>query len=149
MHQQLWGYKVEEEIQGGSDMTGTNCDLFTHNQSRSYLNHLVYLGVYERKRLNITGPVHWLATPAERSCNAAPLSVSVETLLYSSCFQSCAALRRCYVAQIGTSYLRSGTTYRSHFHKSSRPRRMARGTALEDGKVRCVTSQKSEHFIVL
>ena len=29
------------EIQGGSNMTGTNCDLFTHNQSRSYLNHLV------------------------------------------------------------------------------------------------------------
>jgi hypothetical protein len=24
-------------------MTGTNCDLFTHNQSRSYLNHLVAL----------------------------------------------------------------------------------------------------------
>jgi hypothetical protein len=24
-------------------MTGTNCDLFTHNQLRSYLNHLVYL----------------------------------------------------------------------------------------------------------
>jgi hypothetical protein len=23
-------------------MTGTNCDLFTHKQSRSYLNHLVY-----------------------------------------------------------------------------------------------------------
>ena len=23
-------------------MTGTNCDLFTHNQSRSYLNHLVH-----------------------------------------------------------------------------------------------------------
>jgi hypothetical protein len=22
-------------------MTGTNCDLFTHSQSRSYLNHLV------------------------------------------------------------------------------------------------------------
>ena len=22
-------------------MTGTNCDLFTHNQSRLYLNHLV------------------------------------------------------------------------------------------------------------
>jgi hypothetical protein len=31
-------------IQGGSNMTGTNCDLFTHNQSRSYLNHLVYTG---------------------------------------------------------------------------------------------------------
>jgi hypothetical protein len=29
-------------LQGGSDMTGTNCDLFTHNQSRSYLNHLVH-----------------------------------------------------------------------------------------------------------
>jgi hypothetical protein len=29
-------------MQGGSNMTGTNCDLFTHNQSRSYLNHLVY-----------------------------------------------------------------------------------------------------------
>jgi hypothetical protein len=28
-------------VQGGSNMTGTNCDLFTHNQSRSYLNHLV------------------------------------------------------------------------------------------------------------
>jgi hypothetical protein len=24
-------------------MTGTNCDLFTHNQSRSYLNHLVFV----------------------------------------------------------------------------------------------------------
>ena len=29
------------DIQGGSNMTGTNCDLFTHNYSRSYLNHLV------------------------------------------------------------------------------------------------------------
>jgi hypothetical protein len=28
-------------IQGGSNMTGTNCDLFTHNQSRPCLNHLV------------------------------------------------------------------------------------------------------------
>jgi hypothetical protein len=28
-------------VQGGLNMTGTNCDLFTHNQSRSYLNHLV------------------------------------------------------------------------------------------------------------
>jgi hypothetical protein len=34
-------------IQGGSDVTGTNCDLFTHSQSRSYLNHLVI-----RPRLN-------------------------------------------------------------------------------------------------
>ena len=30
-----------KQIQGGSNMTGTNCDLFTYNQSRSYLNHLV------------------------------------------------------------------------------------------------------------
>jgi preprotein translocase subunit SecG len=30
-------------IQGGSNITGTNCDLFTHNQSRSYLNHLVII----------------------------------------------------------------------------------------------------------
>jgi hypothetical protein len=29
------------DVQGGSNMTGTNCDLFTHNQSLSYLNHLV------------------------------------------------------------------------------------------------------------
>ena len=28
-------------IQGGLNMTGTNCDLFTHKSSRSYLNHLV------------------------------------------------------------------------------------------------------------
>jgi hypothetical protein len=38
--------KYQEEgcpiVQGGSNMTGTNCDLFTHKQSRSYLNHLVY-----------------------------------------------------------------------------------------------------------
>jgi hypothetical protein len=26
-------------------MTGTNCDLFTHKQSRSYLNHLVHADV--------------------------------------------------------------------------------------------------------
>ena len=31
-------------IQGGSNMTGTNCDLFTHKSSRSYLNHLVKTG---------------------------------------------------------------------------------------------------------
>jgi hypothetical protein len=29
-------------VQGGSNMTGTNCDLFTHKSSRSYLNHLVH-----------------------------------------------------------------------------------------------------------
>jgi hypothetical protein len=30
-------------VQGGSNMTGTNCDLFTHKSSRSYLNHLVFI----------------------------------------------------------------------------------------------------------
>ena len=29
------------KVQGGSNMTGTNCDVFTHKSSRSYLNHLV------------------------------------------------------------------------------------------------------------
>jgi hypothetical protein len=29
------------EVQGGSNMTGTNCYLFTHKSSRSYLNHFV------------------------------------------------------------------------------------------------------------
>jgi hypothetical protein len=33
-------------VQGGSNMTGTNCDLFTHNQSLSYLNHLVFTPKY-------------------------------------------------------------------------------------------------------
>jgi hypothetical protein len=28
------------KLQGGSNMTGTNCDLFTHKSSRFYLNHL-------------------------------------------------------------------------------------------------------------
>jgi hypothetical protein len=31
-----------KEVQGGSNMTGTNCDLFTHKYSQSYLNHLVH-----------------------------------------------------------------------------------------------------------
>jgi hypothetical protein len=39
------------DIQGGSNMTGTNCDLFTHNQSRSYLNHLLS----EVLNLNVMG----------------------------------------------------------------------------------------------
>jgi hypothetical protein len=32
-------------------MTGTNCDLFTHKQSRSYLNHLVHSSNF-RSRLS-------------------------------------------------------------------------------------------------
>jgi hypothetical protein len=44
------------KVQGGSNMTGTNCGLFTHNQSRSYLNHLVhqcYHGVITMEKLNV------------------------------------------------------------------------------------------------
>jgi hypothetical protein len=40
-------------VRGGSNMTGTNCDLFTHNKSRSYLNHLVLgrsLGAFAKLR---------------------------------------------------------------------------------------------------
>ena len=33
-------------IQGGSNMTGTVTGLFTHKQSRSYLNHLVLFNPY-------------------------------------------------------------------------------------------------------
>jgi hypothetical protein len=35
-------------------MTGTNCDLFTHNQSRSYLNHLVF-GTIFTEQGNLSG----------------------------------------------------------------------------------------------
>jgi hypothetical protein len=35
-------YNAFHCIQGGSNMTGTNCDLFTHKSSPSYLNHLVF-----------------------------------------------------------------------------------------------------------
>jgi hypothetical protein len=35
--------KLFSYVQGSSNMTGTNCDLFTHKSSRSYLNHLVCL----------------------------------------------------------------------------------------------------------
>jgi hypothetical protein len=35
---------VRSCVQGGSNMIGTNCDLFTRKSSRSYLNHLVHCG---------------------------------------------------------------------------------------------------------
>jgi hypothetical protein len=38
---QLYVAAVHIDLQGGSNRTGTNCDLFTHKSSRSYLNHLV------------------------------------------------------------------------------------------------------------
>jgi hypothetical protein len=41
-------------------MTGTNCDLFTHNQSRSYLNHLVSSSaLYTRKPSAYIPPSMW------------------------------------------------------------------------------------------
>ena len=36
-------------------MTGTNCDLFTHKSSRSYLNHLV---ISNAKNI-IAAEIHW------------------------------------------------------------------------------------------
>ena len=36
-----WEHGCLSVVQGGSNITGTNGDLFTHSQSRSYLNHLV------------------------------------------------------------------------------------------------------------
>jgi hypothetical protein len=38
-------------VQGGSSMTRTNRDLFTHNQSRSYFNHLVFCSTHIRLHL--------------------------------------------------------------------------------------------------
>jgi hypothetical protein len=49
-------------IQSGSNMTGTNCDLFTHNQSRSYLNHLVHHEESNAERSSICSfhyLLHW------------------------------------------------------------------------------------------
>jgi hypothetical protein len=34
-------------LQGGSNMPGTNCDLFTNKSFRSYLNHLVFYNVID------------------------------------------------------------------------------------------------------
>jgi hypothetical protein len=40
---------IQRDIQGGSNMTGTDCVLFTHKSSRSYLNYLVYVHRSSRK----------------------------------------------------------------------------------------------------
>jgi hypothetical protein len=36
-------------------MTGTNCDLFTHKSSRSYLNHLVIPEMFSVKLIQTSG----------------------------------------------------------------------------------------------
>jgi hypothetical protein len=46
-------------------MTGTNCDLFTHNQSRSYLNHLVSQN--EESLLPSFVTVHWTSLLSGRN----------------------------------------------------------------------------------
>jgi hypothetical protein len=60
--QRVRAVKSNEErnfkIQGGSNMTGTNCDLFTHKSSRSYLNHLVYTAVQVSKSAILTQPFY-------------------------------------------------------------------------------------------
>jgi hypothetical protein len=43
-------------IQGGSNMTGTNCDLFIHNQSRSYSNHLVSCYIQKSAKVMVKWP---------------------------------------------------------------------------------------------
>ena len=34
-------------------MTGINCDLFTHSQSRSYLNHLLLLSKISKYKIRV------------------------------------------------------------------------------------------------
>jgi hypothetical protein len=55
-------------IQGGSNMTGTNCDLFTHKSSRSYLNHLV------------TGATGIVTKGLKKNLEATPEKHSVDSL---------------------------------------------------------------------
>jgi hypothetical protein len=52
----LGTFMFRTNLQGGSNMTGTNCDLFTHNQSRSYLNHLEYLIIESVVTAQLLGP---------------------------------------------------------------------------------------------
>jgi hypothetical protein len=62
--------------QGGSNMTGTNCDLFTHNQSRSYLNHLVFHSSFE-----ITYSVYFEYFHFRCQLNAHTVCTTVHSLL--------------------------------------------------------------------
>ena len=61
------------EIQCSSNMTGTNCDLFTHNQSRSYLNHLVYSGVGEAaSKTKWWRAAYWISNATRASTSPRP-----------------------------------------------------------------------------
>jgi hypothetical protein len=55
-------------VQGGSNMTGTNCDLFTHNQSRSYLNHLVSSLFRDVMQCRLLGVTDVLTHPIRSTC---------------------------------------------------------------------------------
>jgi hypothetical protein len=57
-HSNVIKHRIMVNVQGGSNKTGTNCDLFTHKSSRSYLNHLVI--TFSRQYLFIFAPVHIL-----------------------------------------------------------------------------------------
>jgi hypothetical protein len=46
-------------LQGGSNMTGKNCDLFTHKSSRSYLNHLVYCRLWPVRLYHIFSTISY------------------------------------------------------------------------------------------
>ena len=70
LHPQLWLcvlssvlqtvlLNLKLQLQGGSNMTGTNCDLFTHKSSRSYLNHLVYFRLY--RFINFSSTVFYVS----------------------------------------------------------------------------------------
>jgi hypothetical protein len=59
------------KLQGGLNMTGTNCDLFTHNQSRSYLNRLVLSHTFYGKTEANSGKLQLEYAMDERSHLAA------------------------------------------------------------------------------
>ena len=61
-------------------MTGTNCDLFTHNQSRSYLNHLVIYSCCFVSHHHCIAPqslLHRTVTVLHRTVTVLPRTVTV------------------------------------------------------------------------
>jgi hypothetical protein len=68
-------------------MTGTNCDLFTHKQSRSYLNHLVCAYVYISRQiyLYIFGIRSFCYDCKKTSGFSQELSITPPRLLNSHC----------------------------------------------------------------
>jgi hypothetical protein len=54
-------------IQGGSNMAGTNYDLFTHKSSRSYLNHLVLKCTKVHVCVSFISVWNWVLLPKDRT----------------------------------------------------------------------------------